>query len=172
MRFFLLIFFYLLTFSVYSQHSTLITSTDTVEVKINAHSSSILYTTGGNVEYAKIKQIIFHEKPSEALSGYLKKKNIQYLFEGKSKETLTSFVDKSKKLSIPSGNEELYINLGKFNKSRKSGKWMQVMGTIVSGAAIAAGENEIALGGTALAFAGFVVDISASKHLDKYENIR
>lgn len=143
-------------------------------VSVSAFSSAQLFTKTGNVNYSDLDAVDFtSDEPSYAnLQTSLAAAGVKILIAGNEKPMNVPsqlLVSKS-----PTGaNDQVTIDLEKFKQQRNIGKGFEILGILATNALLVASmEGEKveswmfgAAGGVTLM--GFVIDISASKHLSK-----
>lgn len=168
MKALLITFICLMSISAYSQQVSIITPTDSVQVKIQANSANSLFTTGGNFLFDDITKVVFHTKPSEKILNTIKTAGIPYSYQQIELDDLYSSKN-TRSVMDPDQNDDLKIDIGKFNKTRRTAKQIQLLGMLATGVALAAGEDKVAAGGSLLSLIGFITDMTASEHLSKYE---
>jgi hypothetical protein len=166
MKYLIIVVLYLFCYSSTAQQVSIITESDSVQVKIQGMGSLAFLTTTGYFGYSEILRVVFHETPKEAIVSRLKENNIPYAYQALDSDVIYAIKAEPQIRAV----DNVELSLGKFNKTRKSGKALQLLGTLVSAVGLAIGEYEIAAGGSGLSLIGFAIDMTAGEHLKKYEN--
>ncbi|MFT7036027.1 MAG: hypothetical protein ACJA2S_004554 [Cyclobacteriaceae bacterium] len=78
MKYLIIVVLYLFCYSSTAQQVSIITESDSVQVKIQANWSDSFLTNKGVFEYSNIIRVVFHETPSESLTKKLDSKSVPY----------------------------------------------------------------------------------------------
>lgn len=149
-----------------AQQASIITESDSIQAKIQANTYNSILTTKGTFLFDDIIRINFHSKPSESLLNTIKEAGIAYVYQEVEFDEISSKPTQS--IMVVNQND-LSVDIGNFNKTRRASKQTQLLGMIVSGIGLAAKEDKVVIGGSILFFAGLIGDVMASDHLKKYE---
>lgn len=141
----------------------------TQQAEIVANSKDVVYIPGGSI---KITDIIRVELSNDKYKNYFTKNNIPV--------SINASISPTSPILVPPTDitkndlDQLYDGLERFRFQRTTGKVLQLVGVLlVAGGAIYATVDDpndelvagLSLGGGIVSTVGFVVDLSASKHL-------